>query len=370
MTGRYQHRVGGLECAIGVHNVGRYDDAIRLAAQHQLGLPVEEGSLALYLKQAGYTCGLFGKWHLGYEPHFHPLRHGFDRAFGVLGGNADYFRHTEEDGWNVLFDDERLIERDGYLTDLITDEALRWYHQVKERPQPFFLYLPYTCPHTPIQGPEDDTGQLVSADKWNAGSRETYARMIEQMDRQIGRLLTAMDADGKRRNTLVIFQSDNGGTRLAHNVPWSGQKGTTHEGGIRVPCLVRWPGQLPEGRVVNNVSITMDFTRSLLRIAGVAEPADRPLDGIDILQEIATDQPPHPRTLFWRGRRGDNTWRAVRDGNLKALWRQDGDRRQGWLFDLAADPSEQTDLSQSHPQDFQRLAAKLAAWELEVRPNR
>ncbi len=305
MTGRYQQRVGGLECAIGVHNVGRYDDAIRLAEQHELGLPVEEGSLPARLRDAGYHCAMIGKWHLGYEDKFLPLQHGFEKTFGVLGGNCDYFIHTEEDGWNTLMEDDHLIERDGYMTDLITDEALGWYQTVKDDSRPFFLYVPYTAPHSPIQTPGDASRTMTSTEIWDTGTRERYVEMVEYMDTRIGDLLRAIDADGLKNRTLVVFMSDNGGTKISRNDPYSGTKGTTLEGGIRVPCIVRWPGHVVDGRVEHRSAITMDFTASFVRIAGADAPADRPFDGIDILADIEHDRPVTSRSLFWRGRRGE-----------------------------------------------------------------
>jgi N-acetylgalactosamine-6-sulfatase len=368
MTGRYQHRVGGLECAIGVHNVGRYDDAIRLADQHDLGLPVDEQTLPQLLNRAGYVCGLFGKWHLGYEEKFRPLQHGFATSFGILGGNADYFRHTEADGWNVLFENDRLIAREGYITDLITDAALEWYERVKNRP--FFLYVPYTAPHAPLQGPDDDTGEALPAEAWNSGLRTTFAAMVERMDADIGRILQAIDDDGLRANTLVIFMSDNGGDANGRNSPFSGRKGTTYEGGIRVPCIARWPRHLPEGQVVAHVALTMDVTASIVRIAGAEFPADRPAGGIDILAEIEQDRPVQPRQLFWRGRRGEVTWRAAREGNFKRIWKQDGDEIESWLFDLGNDPAERTNLLTEHAEDAARLQALMSDWEREVAPRR
>lgn len=371
LSGRYQQRIGGLECAIGTHNVGRYDDAIRLADIHQLGFPPEEISLAQRLKDAGYTCGLFGKWHLGYDEHFRPLKQGFDASFGVLGGNVDYFRHTENDAWNTLFENDSLIKRPGYMTHLITDAVLDWYRSVREEERPIFLYVPYTAPHTPIQGPDDDTGQLVPVETWNDGPRETYAIMVEEMDRGIGRLLDAFAEDSKTdRETLVIFMSDNGGDKNGRNAPFSGQKSGLFEGGIRVPCIVRWPGHLPAGRVVPHVAITMDFTKSIVRIAGAPEPTDRPFDGIDILAEIEADQPATDRTLFWRGRRGDRTWKAVRDGSLKRIWRIEGEETTDWLFDLSRDPEERHNLIAEQPETASRLEELMADWERTVRPRR
>ncbi|HMC12001.1 MAG TPA: sulfatase-like hydrolase/transferase, partial [Pirellulaceae bacterium] len=168
----------------------------------------------------------------------------------------------------------------------------------------------------------------------------------------------------------VIFASDNGGPMHSRNEPFSGRKGTTYEGGIRVPCLMRWPEKLPAGRESLQVGITMDLTASILTLAGAKPPANHPLDGIDIVAHVRQDKPDTPRTLFWRQRRGENTWRGVRDGDLKLVSRQEGNQRQDWLFDLAADRAEKADLYASQPADRERLRGLLARWEEEVKPNR
>jgi N-acetylgalactosamine-6-sulfatase len=148
LTGRYQQRVGGLECAIGTGNVGRYDDAIRLRETHDLGLPVEETSLPRMLRDAGYATALCGKWHLGYEPKFAPNKHGFDHAFYSIGGGMDYFHHVETDGTPALYLNGEPVKREGYFTDLATDDAIRFIERADKKP--FFLYLAYTAPHSQI----------------------------------------------------------------------------------------------------------------------------------------------------------------------------------------------------------------------------
>jgi N-acetylgalactosamine-6-sulfatase len=367
MTGRYQHRVGGLECAVGLANVGRYDDAIRLAAAHELGLPVEETSIARMLKDAGYATALCGKWHLGYEPKFLPRRHGFDYFFGSLGGAVDYFHHTESDGQLMLYQNEAPVRREGYMTDLITEEAVRFIARQSEKP--FFLYVAYTAPHAPYQGPNDRKDKPLGPDEWDAkGSHETYAAMIERMDQGIGAILKALDQKGLSQNTMAVFTSDNGGTALGNNAPFRGGKGGLFEGGIRVPCAVRWPGVLPAGKTTDQAAITMDLSASMVRIAG-ATPA-RPFDGTDVLREIEAGRLPQPRTLFWRQRRGEVAWRAVRDGSLKYVSRSDSKATTENLFDLARDPSEKDDLLASRPDDLKRLKGLLAEWEREVRPKR
>lgn len=368
LTGRYQHRVGGLECALGIGNVGRYDDAIRLREKNDLGLPVEETSIARMLKDAGYATGICGKWHLGYEPKFFPRRHGFDYAFGPLGGSAEYFHHSEPEGNHTLFLNDEPIRRDGYMTDLITDEAVKFINHHKD--EPFFLYVAYTAPHSPYQGPNDRKDKPVSQEDWNKGSREVYASMVERLDQDIGTILKALDANGLAENTVVIFASDNGGAKFARNAPFSGGKGGLFEGGIRVPCVVRWPGVLPGSSVSDHVSIIMDFSASIVRIAGAARPKGRSFDGIDILHELEAKRPPRKRTLFWRARRGERTWRAVRDGSLKYISRRDGDVTKEYLFNLESDPGEKTNLFEKRDSDVKKLTRLLADWEVEVRHTR
>jgi N-acetylgalactosamine-6-sulfatase len=369
LTGRYQQRVGGLECAIGLDNVGRYDDAVRLRARNDLGLPVAETALARLLQNAGYATALCGKWHLGYEPKFLPRRHGFDFAFGPLGGGTDYFHHREPGGRHILYQDDQPVKRDGYLTDLLTEEAVRFLRRPREAP--FFLYVAYTAPHSPYQGPGDKKDEPVSEQEVNIGSRETYRAMVERLDHGVGAILQALDARGLADNTLVIFTSDNGGTaRLGRNAPFSGAKGGLFEGGIRVPCLLRWPGVLPKGATSDQVALTMDLTASLVRLAGAEPPKGRPFDGMDLVRHLETKQPPAARTLFWRARRGDRTWHAVRDGALKYLSRRDGDAVQEHFVDLERDPAEKTDLAAERPADVNRLKMLLADWEKDVRPAR
>lgn len=359
LTGRYPQRVGGLECAIGNGNVGRYDDAIRLRERNDLGLPASESALARLLRGTGYATAVVGKWHLGYEPKFFPEHHGFDSWFGPLGGGVDYFHHTEPDGTPMLFRDGRPVRREGYLTDLLADEAVAFLRRPHDRP--YFLYLPFTAPHLPGQGPDDRRDRPLTESEWNRSTPATYATMIERLDRSVDRVLKAIDPS----RTLVIFTSDNGATSVGSNGSFAGRKGTLYEGGIRVPCIVRWPGVLPAGAASDRLSCTMDLTASLVRAAG-ARP-DRPFDGREMLADLAAE----PRTLFWRHRRGAVTWRAVREGPLKYLTRSDGGRIvEERLFDLVADPGEKADLMAARGADAERLRTLLSAWEGEVRPAR
>ena len=376
LTGRYQQRVGGLECAIGIGGVGRYDDAARLAARHELGLPVTEPTLARLLRDAGYATAITGKWHLGYEGQFAPLRHGFDHAFYVLGGGMDYFHHVEDppDYAPVLRLNGKPVKRRGYATDLFADEAVRWLreHAARDTKQPFFLYVPFTAPHSPFQAPDEEQPAPLPADseRWKQSKAppRVYAAMIERMDAVIGKLLDTLDDLGAAKNTLVVFVSDNGGTASARPCGLRGIKGTTFEGGIRVPCLARWPGVLPVAVERTEPALTFDITASIARAAGVKP--QRPFDGVNVLGAIARGEPLPERTLFWRGRRGERTWRAAREGALKYVSRTDGARTEEFLFDIVRDTAEEKNLLAERANDVTRLKAKLAVWEADVRPQR
>jgi N-acetylgalactosamine-6-sulfatase len=210
----------------------------------------------------------------------------------------------------------------------------------------------------------------AESDRWKQGQAppRVYAAMIERMDEAVGRILDALQQAGVADRTLVIFTSDNGGTASARPSGLRGIKGTTFEGGIRVPCAVRWPGVLKAGTQYTHPTLTFDLTVSMLRAAGAT--SSRPCDGVDILRHVAANEPPPARSLFWRQRRGDRTWRAAREGALKFVSETRGATVEEFLFDLAADDAERNNLLTARPNDAARLKARLAAWESEVKPVR
>jgi N-acetylgalactosamine-6-sulfatase len=194
--------------------------------------------------------------------------------------------------------------------------------------------------------------------------------MIERMDAGIGKILAAIDRLGLTERTLVIFTSDNGGTRSGRNAPYSGFKGSTHEGGIRVPAIARWPGVLAAGIESDQPYATFDFTASIARIAEAPPAQDKPFDGVDILKHVAEKKPNIDRTLYWRKPRGNEIWKGARDGSLKYIGHASGDRQEEFLYDLAADPTEQRDLQRERPDDFARLRDQYNRWERDVRRDR
>ena len=366
LTGRYQQRAGGLECAIGTGNVGRYSDAIRLANKRQLGLPAKQAVLPSALKQPGYACGVFGKWHLGYEPQFNPLEHGWDEFFGYMGGNVHYFNHRELSDLHVLYRGRLPVYEEGYMTHLITDSSLDFIERNKNRP--FFLYVSHETPHFPFQGP-GDAKKLVDKTNWTEPDAKAYVAMLEDLDREVGRVLESLKKHKLEKNTLVVFVSDNGGFAKAANMgPLNGAKSTTLEGGIRVPLIMRWPGRIHPGTTSHQVCATFDLTLSILNLTGAGVPAKQ-LDGFDLVDHITGGKKDFARTLFWRGKRGERSWSAVRSGDLKYVRKKEGETSE-WLFDLVSDIGEKNDLSRSRPDDVKRLKGLLANWEKDVQPLR
>ena len=366
LTGRYPQRAGGLECAIGTGNVGRYDDAIRLASQRQLGLPAKQVILPSTLKPAGYVSGVFGKWHLGFEPQFNPMEHGWDDFFGYMGGNVHYFNHRETSELHVLYRGRLPVHAEGYMTHLITDSSISFIERKKDKP--FFLLVSHESPHFPFQGPKD-VKKEINKTNWMKPDADTYVAMLEDLDSEVGRLLAVLDKHKLTNNTLVIFVSDNGGFSGAANMgPFSGAKSTTMEGGIRIPLIMRWPGKIRSGTVSDQVCMTFDLTRSIINLAQAKVPA-KGLDGFDLVDHISKRKPDFPRTLFWRGKRGERTWSAVRDGELKYVRKTKG-QTQEWLFDLSKDLGEKHNLSLTQPKELIRMKKLLANWEKKVKPIR
>ena len=364
LTGRYQQRTLGLECAIGTGNVGRYDHAITRAENRDLGLTPSLAILPRAMRDAGYQCGVFGKWHLGYEPKFNPMEYGWHEFFGYLGGNVHYFNHRETSDLHVLFRGRLPVHREGYMTHLITDDSIDFIRRHAAAKRPFFAYVSHECPHFPFQGPKDVNKQ-VTAENWMERDADAYVAMLEDLDREVDRIVKCVEEVDAVRKTLIVFASDNGGfAGAAHMGPLQGAKGTTMEGGIRVPLVMRWPGKIQPGTTSEQVCVTFDLTRSFLNMANAKVDKER-LDGYDIVSHVADRKPDIKRTLFWRGRRGQRTWRAVRDGDMKLVAKQDAKGRQEWLYDVAADIGEQTESSEfqaergdSDPQVAHRLGAE------------
>ncbi|HEX4147794.1 MAG TPA: sulfatase-like hydrolase/transferase [Pirellulales bacterium] len=362
ITGRWQQRVG-LEWAMGStaqQQRREGDNWVDEPDIHALGLPTGEVTIASLLKSAGYATGVFGKWHLGYKAQYNPTRRGFDEYFGTLLGHADYYRHTYVDGTRELREGEQAVEVPGYLTDLLNRRAVEFVR--RHAREPFLLYLPHQAVHAPYQ-PPGRPDPAVSKAHMNDGDRATYASMLRKVDEGLGLLLAELDRQGLRGDTLVVFSSDNGGAHFSDNTPLFNGKQSLWEGGIRVPCLLRWPGRLPAGKVVGQPGITMDLSATFLAAAGARASADRPLDGIDLLPILSGQRPEIERTFYWRVRREGRLQKAIRHGPWKYV--QDGGYLD-FLYNLDEDIGERHNLGIHRPEILADLKRRLAAWEADV----
>ena len=340
-----------------------------------LGLPTTEHSLADHLKAAGYATALVGKWHLGSSEIFHPNKRGFDYFCGMLGGSHSYFPTKQNN----------KLERNGvplsefsspYVTDFFTDEALQWISEEHQQSsdQPWFLYLSYNAPHTPMQATEEDLALYAHI---KDERRRTYAAMMHALDRGIGRIVEYLGETGQQNDTLIVFFSDNGGATNngSWNGPLSGAKGCAREGGIRIPMIWSYPRQLPKGTKYDGVVSSLDLLPTFLSAAG-SEPL--PLtgpsshedkrnrtravkrygvyDGINLLPSLSGKSDPPPRTLFWR-LQGQA---AIRQGTSKLIRLS---HRPAQLFDPSIDPAESNDLASEDREKFGLLFQELGRWE-------
>jgi len=352
MTGRWQHRLRG-----------GADEPIASARRGSstLGLPPGHPTLPSLLAGAGYATALVGKWHLGWLPHFGPLKSGYQEFFGAMSGGLDYFTHRDSTGAHDLWEGERESPREGYLTDLFSQKAVEF---VKRARQPFLLSLHYTAPHWPWET-RDDEAEARRIEKifhTDGGSVRTYARMIRHMDEGIGAVLDALRAIGAEENTIVVFTSDNGGERFSDTWPLLGKKMDLLEGGIRVPYIVRWPSHVRAGSTTAQQAITMDWVPTFLDAAGAAADPRYPLDGVSLLPVLDDPTREMKRDLFWRMK--FRAQKAARSGDWKYLSVEGHE----YLFNLASDERERANVAKRFPGKLDELKRLYAAWEATLPP--
>lgn len=379
MTGRYPTRFGfeftsvpgGFARNIAHGRSGPYPPIYHDELDHdvipypQQGLPPSETTIAESLKTVGYHTLHIGKWHLGEAANLRPTAQGFDESLGILAGASMFLPKKDPSGvdaylpWDpidrflwanarhqVVWGQGKRFKPKGHLTDYFTDNALSAIEANRNRP--FFLYVAYNAPHTPLQATKTDYHALPQI---KDHTQRVYGAMIRQLDRRIGDVLAKLKATGLDNDTLVIFTSDNGGAWYTGipdlNRPYRGWKATFFEGGIHVPLLMRWPGKIAPGTVRRDLGGHLDMFATIAAAAGAALPAQS--DSLDLLS-------PQKRTrMFWRS--GD--YRAVRDGD----WKLQVAKRpnKAWLFNMAADPLEHRDLSKADPQRVASLRALIEA---------
>lgn len=327
----------------------------------------QDAHLPRGLQAVGYRTHLVGKWHIGETPPHRPLGYGFDTTYGYLRGQIDPYTHRYKQGDHVTWHrNDQFIDEQGHVTDLITEEAIRVIEQ--SGAEPFFLYVAHHAPHAPLNEPPSWIARYEKTfdDVW----RRHFAAAITHLDNGIGRLVEALERSGKRRNTLILYSSDNGGQRdwpapeteyngryaahqsLGNNEPLRGWKGELYEGGIRVPAFVNWPGGLEGGRIISAPVHITDWAASLLTLA--AAPVPEQLEGVDLWPLLRDSlERSASRTFYWRS---PNQF-AVRQDDWKLV--TDRQRRKVELFNLAEDPYEQRNLAAEEPQRVERLSQLL-----------
>lgn len=348
LTGRYQNRFG-------------HEFNFPPVYSEENGLSLTETTIADVLKSADYRTIALGKWHLGYAPKFHPLERGFTDYYGFLQGARSYFPLKQPTILNrLLRDREPVAETFDYMTDELGRAAAEFISQTKDKP--FFMYLAYNATHGPNEATEEDLASVEGG-----GGNETHRAMTLALDRSVGLVLDELQKHALTNNTLVFFVNDNGGVSGHDNTPLRGFKGSTWEGGIRIPFAIQWPAVLPKGKVLDAPVITLDIFPTALAAAGIQKSPGQPLDGVNLLPLMLgeTKEPPHP-TLFWKN---GNKW-AVRDGDLKAVFgNSEGPGKKGKpaaeiaLFDLAHDRKEEKNVASSRAEDVARLEKLYMDWK-------
>lgn len=352
MTGRYQYRLRG---------AGEEPLTGEWRGNPDVGLPPDTPNLASMLKAIGYKTALIGKWHLGYPPHFSPLKSGYDEHFGPLSGGVSYYSHRDRGGKHDLYENDESVDVTGqYLTDLLSDRAVAFVRERGVDKQPFLLSLNYTAPHWPWETrSQGQTNPEVDEDitHLDGGSIHIYHQMIREMDEGIGRLVDELTATGLLDNTLIVFTSDNGGERFSDNWPLVGGKMDLTEGGIRVPYIVHWPDRIKaHGAVIEQHCMTMDWTVTILEVAGLVARPGHSFDGVSMQSSFDVETPMFARPMFWRMKYRDQ--RAVRDGDWKYLF-VDGHE---YLFNVEVDARERANRAQREPALLNGLRERYEAW--------
>lgn len=336
------------------------------------GLPPDEYLMAEAFRDAGYQTAMVGKWHLGHtQQHQLPNAQGFEDFYGHLHTNTDFFTHKRENGHDLQHNGTSVFEDGTYLTHIEAREAVRFIKQ-RDKDKPFFLYVPFTAPHSPMQAPQATIDKYKDQPRKN--SRNIYAAMVDEMDQAVGQVLATLDDEKLTKKTIVVFVSDNGGSTSfgGQNQPYRGQKGQTFEGGIRVPAVIRWPKQLDAGGVLEQTMSIMDLYPTLAAAAGVEYSTPRGQDGQNMWPALAEGEAvPRQQPLFFVSEIPipGMIFTAVIDGNWKLVQMiregQTSMQVNTMLFDLATDSYEKTNLAEELPEQAAKMAEMIRAWRAQ-----
>tara|TARA_R110002072_G_scaffold243748_1_gene402947 strand:+ start:7301 stop:8740 length:1440 start_codon:yes stop_codon:yes gene_type:complete len=371
MTGLYPHKIGA-----------QFNLPPNSGETIKKGISVEETFISKVLNNAGYNTGIIGKWHLGSNAEFHPNVRGFDDFFGFLGGGHNYFpeqyrqayKNQKESGKKLIWDYLHPIEHNGkdveeteYLTDAFSREGVRFIKDASKTKNPFFLYLSYNAPHTPLEAKEEDLKLFAHIkDK----KRRTYAAMVYAVDRGVKEIVIALKKSGQYENTLIVFFSDNGGKTSAGatNNPLKEGKGSVYEGGFRVPMFFHWKNVVSAGKKYDYNVSALDLYPTFARLADAKIPEGKRLDGKNIWDNFLQNQDNHKNDNIYvlRHRNGfsdvgvrNNEWKAVKAYQQK--WK---------LFNVDNDLGETNDLSDKFPNILKNLVVEAATWsESHIQPQ-
>ncbi len=340
------------------------EGVVTAKSHRHTGMSANRYTLAELFKSAGYATAMFGKWHLGYQPEFGPVVQGFDNFNGFVSGNIDYQSHIDQEGHADWWVGKELKPEAGYLTDIITDQGIRFIERVKG--QPFFLYLPHGAPHYPYQGPDDPADRTVGGAFPVLGSRQdvqgAYKEMVESLDKNVGCIITYLRENALLENTLVIFCSDNGASQHAgSNAPFNGFKGQVYEGGHRVPAIFYWKNSIKAAES-DELVLSMDIFPTIAEMLGVDIPAGTQVSGKSLASLIngnTENNTTHERTVFWRFKEQ----KAARKGKWKLVINQEDEA----LYNLAEDPGENKDIKGENQAVFLELKQALAQWESQLK---
>lgn len=370
MSGQYGPRTG----VYTVGGINRFDWKSRplRPVDNVEKLPLDRKTLGDVMRSAGYTTGMFGKWHLGQDDAHHPSKRGFDEAIVSMGKHFNFATQPKVE-----------YPKGTYLADFLTDKAVDFIKRNKQKP--FFLYLPHFGVHSPFEAKPDLIARFKGQAAVGGHNDPTYAAMIASVDESVGRVMTTLDELKLAENTIVIFSSDNGGVGgyvreglkksgdITDNSPLRSGKGSLYEGGVRVPWIVRWPGKVPSGTADTPI-ISVDLMPTLLELSGAKAPANQTLDGVSMVECFTSGgKKPPSRDLFWHFPgylgAGEGSWRttpagAIRSGDWKLIeFFEDGKKE---LYDLRADESQKMNLAEKNPEKAAELHAKLVAWRKAI----
>ena len=359
ITGRYQNRFG-------------YTRNILLAPKDSLmGLPISEQTLPEVLNNVDYKTKAIGKWHLGAHESLVPEKRGFDEFFGFLIGGHRYFPNDltlndlteasrQMDGYiTKIYDNGKRVNTKKYLTEELSDNAVKFIEDNSE--DPFFLYLSYNAPHTPLQATDTD---LERNNHIDVEKRRTYAAMVSSMDDGVGLILDKLEEKNISENTIVIFFSDNGGVEwynFSDNGPLRGIKGDFFEGGIRVPFTMQWPKKIKPGIIYNKPIIALDVFATVVSAASAEKFIKNNIDGVNLIPYINGEINGSPHDyLFWKN--PDKDIDVIRDNRYKYIRVKDDE----YIFDLDNDLSEENNIISSSTPIYQKLKLKFKEWEKDM----